>query len=178
MCGRAGRVGCQSRAHLLVTTDTAKIRDATLKSFCTDKENCLRMAMVKAIGGSAPRNPLCCMVCCGMVSNPTAFLDGGRLDVLQVGKTVRKKRRVAVRRVTEAETDTIKLKLELEREKYIQEHPTLGILGAQLVCPDSIIKTVCGNARFISVIGDMDSLCLRQELKERFFIVIITVVNS
>lgn len=120
--------------------------------------------------GTWPRNPFCCMVC-----NPTAFSDGGRLDVLQVGKTVRKKRRVAVRRVDDPHASTIKLKLEIERAKYIIEHPTLGILGAQLMCPDNVMKSVCDSAKFISVIEDM---CLRQELKERFCNVVIAVVNN
>ena len=173
LCGRAGREGCQSRAHLLVTTDTDKISDAVLKSFCTDQENCLRSSMITAIGGSAPNNSLCCMVC-----NPAAFSDGGRLDILKIGKVVRKKRRVAVRKISKPETSLIKLKLEMERSKYLSEHPTLGVLGLQLVCPDSVIKSVCDNVKYISVREDMDLFCLRQELKEQFFRVIMTVVNN
>ncbi len=129
--------------------------------------------MMMALGGSAPRNTLCCMVC-----NPTAFSDGGRLDVLQVGTSVRKKRRVAVWRVNDLHSSTIKLKLEIQRAKYITEHPTLGILGAQRVCPDNVLKSICDSAKFIPVMEDMDLFCLRQDLKERFFNVVIAVVNS
>lgn len=170
LCGRAGRAGCQSRAHLLLTIDMEKISDPALKMFCMEKENCLRGSMMRALGGSAGQNPLCCAVC-----NPTAFLDGGRLDILRIGKVVRKKRRVAVRKIDDALTSVIKVKLKEERLKYMAEHPSLGILGKQLVCPDSLITNVCSGAKFISVPGDMDLFCLRQELKNRFF---NAVVNS
>lgn len=129
--------------------------------------------MISAIGGSAPSNPMCCMVC-----SPTAFSDGGRLDVLQVKKTVRKKRRVAVRKIDDSQVSAMKLRLEIERAKYITEHTTLGILGAQLVCPDSVIKMICNSAKFISVIEDMDLFCLRHQLKDPFFNAIIAVVHS
>ena len=146
-----------------MTTDTEKIRDAALKSFCADQENCLRSSMITAIGDSAPNNPLCCIAC-----NPTAFSDEGRLDILKLGKVVRKKRRVAVRKVGKPELSLIKLKLEMERSKFLSEHPTLGILGLQIVCPDAVINRICDSAKFISVREDMELFGLRQELKERF----------
>ena len=70
-----------------------------------------------------------------MACSPTGFSDGGGLDVQQAGRTARKKRRTAIRRVEASEAATVKLKLVIERAKYISEHPTLGILGVQLVCP-------------------------------------------
>lgn len=159
----------------MISTDATKIKDTPLRVFCTEKENCLRSCMIRALGDSAPGNPLCCMVC-----NPTQFADGtgGRLDVLQIGKTVRKKKRRAVWTVTAAQVATVKLKLEIERAKYIAKYPSLGILGVQMVCSDSIIKTICDSAKFISVVEDMDLFCLRQELKDCFFNVIVSVFNN
>lgn len=167
LCGRAGRAGCQSRAHLLLTTDANKIADLTLKSFFLDKENCLRGCMMRAVGGSAGQNPLCCSVC-----NPTAFLDEGRLDILRLQKVTRKKRRVAVRKIGDSLASVIKVKLKRERAEYMAAHPTLRILGKQFVCPDSVINNVCSSAKFISCISDMDLFCIRQELKNQFFNVI------
>ena len=66
-----------------------------------------------------------------------------------MGKSVRKKRRVAVRRVGASQASTLKQKLEIERSKYISQHPALGIVGAQLVCPDNVIKILCDSAKFI-----------------------------
>lgn len=175
MCGRAGRGGCQARAHLLVIGDDTKIKDATLKSLCTDRENCFRAAIITSIGGTVEQqNTLCCMVC-----NPSAFTDGGRLDVMQVGSTPpRKRRRVAVRRVTETTTQAVRMQLKAERTKYITEHPSLAVLGAQFLCPDSVIDNICSSLKFIAVPSDMDVFCLRRELKDRFFNVLLAVVNS
>lgn len=75
---------------------------------------------------------------------------------------------MAVRRVTEHITETVQLELKAERAKYITEHPSLAILGVQFVCPDSVINNICSSLKFISVLSDMDSFCLRQELKEIF----------
>ena len=127
-----------------------------------------------AVGGSIEqRSSLCCMVC-----DPTAFSDGGRLDVLKVGTTPRKKRRVAIRRVTVSTTEAVKIQLKAARANYIEEHPSLAILGAQLVYPDSVISNISSSVKFISVLSDMDAFCLRQELKEKFFNVLLAVVNN
>ena len=88
----------------------------------------------------------------------------------------RKKRRVAIRKITERQCSDIKSLLQAERAQYISEHPNLAILGVQLVCPDSVINSICSSIKFVSVVTDMDTFNLRQELKERFFNVIIAVV--
>lgn len=129
--------------------------------------------MIKSLGGTVQQSTLCCMVC-----NPSAFSDGERLSILQVGKAPpRKKRRVAVRRVDKSLLETVMSRLKEERANYIKEHPTLAILGVQLVCPDSVISSICSSVKFISIASDMDLFCLRQELKQRFFDVIIAIVN-
>ena len=58
------------------------------------------------------------------------------------------------------------------------ENQSLFILGPQVVCPDSIILNICSIAKFISVISDINSFCIRQELRERFFNVLLATVNS
>lgn len=122
---------------MVVNTDEAKIEDPTLKSLCTDKENCFRATLIAALGGTVQQSStLCCVTC-----NPLAFTNGERLDVMQVGKTPpRKKRRVAVRNVDKSTIETLKVQLKAEREKYMSENPSLHILGNQFVCPDSVIE--------------------------------------
>lgn len=122
--------------------------------------------MIGAIGGSCHRqqNSTCCIAC-----NPT--VADGRIDIMQPGKPPSRKRRRVVRRIHD--TSQLQLLLEKERDKFIQESPALEFLGRQHVCPDSVIKSVCSNAKFISVLKDMDLFFLRSELKERFFYVIL-----
>ena len=119
-------------------------------------------------------NSMCCMCC-----NPTAFDGGGRLDVLQVGKSPpRKKRRRAVRRADKTVVEAVKAQLESARAQHITENPSLAIVGAQFVCPDSVINSISSSTKFISVIEDMDTFCLRQELKQIFFDVLIAAVGE
>lgn len=160
---------------MILNSDEAKISDPALKSLVIDKENCLRSTVITALGGTVERhNSLCCMVC-----NPSAFTDGERLDIVQVGRAPpRKKRRVAVRRVDKTTTEDLQARLEAERAKFILENPYLCILGPQLVCPDGTIANICSNAKFISVISDMDCFHLRYQLQERFLNVVLAVVNS
>ena len=65
MLGRAGRNGCQSHGHVFTDSrDMAKKEDEDLKSFCSDKENCRRSVLVKALGSREqirlPDSGVCC----------------------------------------------------------------------------------------------------------------------
>ena len=127
--------------------------------------------MITSLGGAVQQQMSCCMVC-----NPE-FCEGGRLS-LQVGKAPpRKRRRVAVRRVDQEMNEEINACLKAERANYIAHHPTLAIIGEQLVCPDSVIDSICSSVKFISVATDLDRFCIRQELKQIFFNAIIEAVN-
>ena len=111
-----------------------------------------------------------------MVCNSTAF-SGGRLGGITVqGKPPpRKRRRVARRRVDKS---AIKLQREAERSKFIDSNPSFSIVGKQLVCPDSVISQICSNAKYISVLDDMDLFFLRHELKEPFFRVVVNLSHT
>ena len=122
MCGRAGRDGLQTRTHLLLTTDAEKINDLALKSFCTDKENCLQSLMIRSLGGTVEQTSLCCMVC-----NPSAFSDSSRLSVLQIGKAPpRKKRRVAVRKLNQSTIDEFGVKIKGRANKIHRRASQFG----------------------------------------------------
>lgn len=141
-----------------------------LKSFCTSKDVCLRSSMILSLGGSTQQNSVCCMVC-----HPSAISDGGRLSILQEGKAPpRKKRRAAVRKLDKPAMDHLKSHLKAERAQYIKEHTTFAMLGDQMVCPDSVIESICSSAKFISQVADMNVFSLRQDLKLRFFDVIMS----
>ena len=126
--------------------------------------------MITSIGGTVQPESLCCMVC-----NPSEFSEGGRLS-LKVGKAPpRKITRVALRVLDQAKTDDINACLKRARANYIKIHPSSAILGEQLVCPDSVIESVCGDAKFVSVASDMDRFCLKKDLKPN---VIMAAVNT
>ena len=81
----------------------------------------------------------------------------------------RRKRRRAVRRVDERVKERLKNELLEERKKvHCWKIPVLGMIGAQLVCPDSIITEICSNVKFISATSDLDAFCPRQELRKAF----------
>jgi hypothetical protein len=51
----------------------------------------------------------------------------------------------------------------------MEENPAFAIVGEQMVCCDGVISDICSNAKFISVLKDMDLFSIRTELRERFF---------
>ena len=64
LCGRAGRGGCDSRAHVFYSSNKKKV-DAKVKDFCVSKENCRRQAMLNGVGSNAvgsKRSMVCCDV--------------------------------------------------------------------------------------------------------------------
>lgn len=129
--------------------------------------------MIESLGGTVERNSQCCMVC-----NPEILGENSRLGIVEFRTMLRrKKRRVAVRTVSELLLQVLESSLKAERANYIAKHPNLAILGVQLVCPDSVIKNICSGVKFISVVRDLDYFCLRQELKQLFFNIIMLVVN-
>lgn len=125
--------------------------------------------MIAAIGGSVQRQQqlsLCCAVC-----QPTAFLDGGRLDILQPGRPAPRKRRRVVRKVVNPKT--IEIQLKAERMKFMDENLAWAVVGKQMVCPDGVISAISSSAKYINVVKDMDLFFLRTELKERFYNIVV-----
>ena len=51
LCGRAGRGGVASRAHLFFSPRQQKCESA-VREYCTSKENCRRTLMLQALGVS------------------------------------------------------------------------------------------------------------------------------
>ncbi len=73
--------------------------------------------------------------------------------------------------------DKLHKNLELEREAYMQEHPSFRILGQNFICPDSAIDKICHDAKFISCVEDLNSVNVGAEIKSRFFRVIHSTLS-
>ena len=86
----------------------------------------------------------CCDVC-----TPDAITSNDRLNVLELGKVVRRKKRVAARIVSDELLDKLKVELRLERAKFVQENPCYGIVGIDFVCPDITLDELCSQAAYV-----------------------------
>ena len=60
----------------------------------------------------------------------------------------------------------------------LAEKPAYQMIGVNFICSDALICEICEGAKFISTLEDMDIYCLRPELKERFFNIIMDVVSE
>lgn len=101
-----------------------------------------------------------------------------RLNVLEIGKAIRKKKRVAVRVVSEELCRTLREQLMAERDKYLEENPCFRSIGASFVCPDVTDDKLCSQAEFIQTCSDITLFGVRSDLKDRFFKVISSVLTQ
>ena len=83
------------------------------------------------------------------------------------GRHANKKRRIAVRVITDNLLESLK-RLCLERSTYIQENPCLCMVGPSFVCPDVTIDELCKQAEYISSVDDISLFGVRADLKDRF----------
>ena len=89
--------------------------------------------------------------------------------MLEVGKVVRLKKRVAVRVVDNELIDRLKVELCLERTKYLQENPCFSMVGVTFVCPDVTIDELCSQATYVETLSDISLFGIKPELRVRFF---------
>ena len=152
-----------------------KIEDETLSNFVYSKENCRRKTLILGMGGTGVLEPSerCCDMC-----TPSAVSADDRLNVLQVGKSVRRKRRVAVRVVNEELLKNLKCRLCVERDTFMQESPCLYMVGPDFVCPDVTIDELCAQAEYIETPDDITLFGIRPEMKDRLFKVITDVLSQ
>ena len=162
MCGRAGRGGAASRAHLFYSARRKKV-NPVVKDYCTQKENCRRLFMLKALGSTerVVNSLACCDVCDANVPAPLHF------EALPRAAAKKCTRRAAIRILDKNLLTKLKENLEAEREAYMLEHPNFKILGRNFVCPDSVIE-----AKFVRSIEDLN-VVIRAEMKSRLFRVIL-----
>ena len=115
LCGRAGRSGRPSRAHLFYMPKQ-KFEHHLLQQYCTEQENCHRLALLRGIEELC-QNEICCDVRVPVVPYPN-------LDILKPGKTQRRKRRTVVRKIGEVISERLKTRLLKERETIMDENPS------------------------------------------------------
>ena len=145
--------------------------DAILLEFAIGSENCRRQTLIRGMGGSDFARPMerCCDVC-----TPQAIMSHDRLNVLEIGKALRKKKRVAVRVVSKELSQT----LMAERDKYVEENPCCHSIGANFVCPDVTIDELCSQAEYIQSSSDITLFGVRSDLKHRFLKIISSVLTQ
>ena len=146
-----------SRSHLFYNKRTLKNKD--LELFVAD--NCRRRSLLEGIGGqvedASDHVYGCCDVCsAGRVST--------RLDVV-VSRVSRRKERRAVKRTVSSDLED---KLMAIREEVLEDHPSFRMLGINFLCPDSTIKKLCLEAKFVTSADDFP-VAVRPELRDRFF---------
>ena len=83
-----------------------------------------------------------------------------------------RKRRRAVRRVSDDDMKLLRRRLFDERTAFLNEHPGLGMIGSSFVCPDVAIEEICAQAKFTGTVNDIALFGVRLQLKDRFFNII------
>ena len=171
--GRAGRGGCQSRAHFCYSTKQKKV-NPEVKTFSESTQNCLRQQLVSAVGSresvSNGANNYCCSVCSVFASD--------RLCLDSSDSTNQKKRRKTIWESTQELEDTLSKKLKDERTSFINQHEHFKMLGYSFVCPDSVISHICAQARFIDSEDMLRDFGLRKELVAPFYHIIYQEVSQ
>lgn len=166
LCGRAGRGGLDSRAHIFYSGKQKKVNEK-VKAFCVSKENCRRREMLKSVGSDenvSRRNGLCCDMCNGL----DCIRSQLRFEARSLSKQMVPNERKRPRAKKKCDRLTVRLKsaLLLERTRYIN----IRILGPEMVCPDCVIDHVCKIAH--SVESEADLSRVNRNLRPFFFKVI------
>ena len=102
-----------------------------------------------------------------------------RLDIVKPGRRQYRRRPPAVRAISQSLYKQLESDLKLERDVIMTERPNMRILGAQYLCSDAVIKTICDRADTITCVDDLSSIpLLRTELRSRFCDIVIKTVGS
>ena len=162
LCGRAGRGGIESRAHLFFSPRQQKC-DSAVREYCTSKENCRRVLILQALGVTErhPSSLPCCDACDNTLCPPALKFA--------TNTSMRRKRRTAVRDINDDLKIELKAALMREVDLYLENHHSYRMVGREFVCPECAIDKLCSETRFISSVEDMDIVQLRPELRSRFF---------
>ena len=175
MCGRGGRGGSPARAHIFYNSKQ-KCKDKKMLSYCIDSENCLRRALIGGVGGdiSSVNGPRfqCCSSCSG------GTVPYVHTDILNPLRSHRPKRVPSVREVPQEMLKGLEQQLKEARDDITTSTPGLEMLGAQFVCPDAVIASICSNINTITSISDLNSFFLRPEYRNRFFEILSDTVRD
>ena len=152
-----------SRAHLFYSPKANFTNSKDMEQF-VKTTTCRRRVLISQMGGSVERTVFgCCDIC-------SSESPSSRLKIFAPVEVGIRKRRRAVRTV---DIGRLEDKLKVARAKFLERHPGFQMLGIDFVCPDSIIKKVSEDAKFIVTTDDFPAE-LRAELKEIFLSIIIS----
>ncbi len=172
--GRAGRSGCPALSVLFYSeAEEKKCVDPALKLLCSGKENCQRSTLLKGLGSTESSNvttDMCCDAC-----NPQCPLSS--LVLFRV-PCKRKKRPLAVRKISKALSKSLEERLTHDLDHVIENTPELLMLPKSVVCPVNVIKEVCSRSKYITTLEDIYSIpCLRPEFHTIFFNSVLETVS-
>lgn len=144
-----------------------KFKSAQVEQFCTSKENCRRKTLLSGVGCTSftPVTVNCCDVCSPSV----------RSSASAIPKETRKRRR-ACRKLQEVHTNTLRKKLEEERECILRENPECALLGQEFICSTHVISKLCDNAKFYESREDVNVFGIVPEFRNRFLDVLFEVL--
>lgn len=149
--------------------------DVAVKQFCVEKENCRQACMLRAIGShehALSASCHCCDICTPLIPSALSFESDGK-------PTERRKRRVALREVSEYLQKETKEQLLKECEEYIKKHPYYRMIGADFVVPLAVIDNICLNLQYVDSVDNItDGFEVRPDLKDKSFNVIMEVVRN
>ena len=89
-------------------------------------------------------------------------------DILKPLRSQRKKRAPLVRDVSEEVVQRLEQQLKEAREEIVASSSSLGILGRQFVCPDSVIRHICSNVNSIKTASDLSVFFLDLSIETDF----------
>ena len=138
--------------------------NSNMENFVKSGGVCRREILIGSIGGSiqgATSTGECCDIC-------NAHPISSRLSIFGTCSVTRKKRRKAVRTV---DADDLERRLRTARRDFMDQHPGFRMLGIEFVCPDSSIKKIRDEAKYIANAEDFPSE-MRSELKDVFLHII------
>ena len=175
MIGRAGRAGQPSHSILFYSAAEMKgTTDLILRSLCDQKENCRRLAIIRALGSSellSGERGLCCDVCAPVCPYKELAVPCGVVAARR--RTVRK------RALSPTTSRLMEKELISQRDALIERNPALKIFPKSVICPLSVIREICLRSRSIKSINDFQLIsCVRPELHSPFFSVIVKCLDN
>lgn len=161
------------------TNKKRKVDDPNLKKYCDEKENCRRSILLSGVGcDDYVRIPnQCCDVCsltCATCSDDTPC----RIELNVTNSKEKRKRRSALRIISQPLHQTLKNNLIAEREKILDENPSFKMIGCSQICSNFVIDELCSKAKFWKAENDVDVFGIRPEYRKRFADVVLNTISD
>ena len=117
--------------------------------------------------------------CCDLCGEPQFSNAKLCFERYAISAIAKRGRRTAVWDSNQSLQDILKQRIIDARRQYILEHPSFLMIGESVVCPDSVIDSVCKQSKFVKSPGDLDDMFgLRPELRPIFYKIIIDVLQN